>query len=187
MALRLHTHLKVRAVAFFLGFAGGGVAATLLFPTADDMPFLLRAVILCGLVVGGAYLAQLERSPEEPAELLVESAGELELLPGGDDERLARPRGEPVIPRVPERAFRTGLDTVRAEEALAEVDARRASDRDGSGRARLDAGLAPVGTLRWIDHRPTAKALGQGGRCCRRVAHRPVPLLDPSEDFPDHG
>src|SRR2546423_127472 len=62
-----------------------------------------------------------------------------------DDQIIAGARCEPVLVRIGDRAFRTRVDAVGAEEAASEIEARASgADADGLGRTRVGAGAAAV-------------------------------------------
>src|SRR5205814_2510527 len=106
-----------------------------------------------------------------------------------DDEVLARARREAPIAAVRERSFGTSVETIRAEQAAAEIDAHlaaRSGNLDRIGRTGFDAALAPVGTLRRIDLRRAAKTIRHRRRRAVGIAHRPMALSQTREQDLEH-
>jgi hypothetical protein len=145
-------------------------------------------VRLAAVAAAGADLAELQRAPEEALQLSVERRRQGELAAGPDHEAVARARGEAMVGRVGDRAFRTRALALRAEETLAEVDRDAAgrADRDGVRGARVGAIAAARRALRRVHGREAAEPWRQGGRGTVGIGERAVALLGAGEEGFDH-
>src|SRR5262249_2070013 len=131
-----------------------------------------------------AHLAQLQRSSEELAHLLVERGRPLFQLIL-DDQRLARARREPVVFRKFDRARRARARAIGAEEAAPEIERQPVLQSDCVRRTRLDARAAPFGTLLLIDPRRAPKAIREHGLFAR-ILSGAMALSDPREQHVQH-
>src|SRR5205085_8283662 len=110
--------------------------------------------------------------------LLVQGLRQLQ-GPAIDQQILAPPGGEAVVPRVPDRPFGTGARAVGAEETAAQVEPQPPLlEGDCIGGARLNAFAAAVPAFRRVDGGQATEAVRQRW-WCRRVGDRAVALPEP--------
>src|SRR5262249_49294314 len=117
---------------------------------------------LAGVAAARAHLPQLERAPEEPAQLVAER-GHARLGLAAHHELIALACGQAVAGGVAHRARRAGVGAVGAEEAPAEIDAQSPVGAQRVGGAGFDAGAAAVLALALVEERRAAEAIGQLG------------------------
>jgi hypothetical protein len=110
---------------------------------------------LAGAAAARAHLPQSQRTPKEPAQLLIERTGEPNLLVTrlAENEILASLRRHAMIASLCDRSLRAHVDARRTENAAAQVEGDLTSSRahDSLGRTHRQTRPTAIDALAGID------------------------------------